>query len=139
MALWNKLKRVITLERVIWCGVTLVFTATFFVIGLTAPAFDGFERKEKTTVVYVEKDITRTTIENTTTMQQIADATNKIPLNSATKEQLMTVPGIGEAFAQRIIDYREEIGGFADITELKEIKGIGETRYEKWKVYFTVN
>ena len=65
--------------------------------------------------------------------------TGKIAINSATKEELMSVPGIGETYAQRIIDYREENGRFRDLTELMDISGIGEKRYNQWKEYFTLD
>ena len=61
-----------------------------------------------------------------------------INLNTATAEQLMTLPGIGEARATDILAYRAKIGQFTDIEELMNVSGIGESRFEKIKDKITV-
>ena len=55
----------------------------------------------------------------------------KVNLNLADKEELMTLPGIGEARAESILAYREEIGWFQSPEELMNISGIKEKMYEK--------
>ena len=62
----------------------------------------------------------------------------RVNLNSADKELLMKVSGIGEKLAQRIIDYREKSAGFNAIDELKEIKGMNDSKFTKIKEYLTV-
>ncbi len=62
----------------------------------------------------------------------------KINLNTATKDELETLPGVGASKAEAIIQYREEIGVFKNIEELKEVSGIGDALFEKVKDYITV-
>lgn len=63
----------------------------------------------------------------------------RINLNTATEEQLMTLPGIGQAKAKSIIAWREANGGFTQIEDLMKIEGIKEGIYSKIESSIRVN
>ena len=65
-------------------------------------------------------------------------AGESVDINTADKETLMTLSGIGESYAERIINYREQNGGFNSVQELTHIRGIGQTLVEKNKDVLTV-
>ena len=66
-----------------------------------------------------------------------ADAA-KININTAAVDELVTLPGIGKAYAQRIVDYREKNGPFKKVEELINVRGIGEKTFEKIRDRLTV-
>ena len=61
-----------------------------------------------------------------------------VNINTASKEELMKVSGIGESKADEIIEYRTINGNFGSIEDIKNVSGIGEALFEKIKDYITV-
>ena len=61
-----------------------------------------------------------------------------LDLNTATVAQLDALPGVGPVLAQRLIDYRTANGGFRSVDQLREVDGIGESRFQKLKELVTV-
>jgi competence protein ComEA len=65
-------------------------------------------------------------------------SSEKVNLNSATAEQLQTLPGVGPAMAKSILEYRTKVGKFSKIEELMNVKGIGEKRFQQMKERLTL-
>ena len=61
-----------------------------------------------------------------------------VNINSGSLSELDSLPGIGPAYAQRIIDYRTQNGNFTSIDQIQEIKGIGPKTFEKLKDLITI-
>jgi competence ComEA-like helix-hairpin-helix protein len=59
------------------------------------------------------------------------EESGKLNMNTATKQQLMDLPGIGEVTAERILKYREEKGKFTTLEDLRAIKGISKNKLER--------
>lgn len=70
--------------------------------------------------------------------QEQEEAQGLININTASVQQLMTLPGIGEAKAADIIEYRETNGSFQDITDIMKISGIKDALFQKIKGLITV-
>ena len=71
-------------------------------------------------------------------MENSQSSDGKININTADKEQLMTLPGIGESKAAAIISYREKHGSFRSVEELMEISGIKEGVFQKVRDMITI-
>lgn len=123
----------------VWCIVFVMVATVSVTLACTVPELADVER-----TVYKDQQVTastqRTTSPKTTGKARIA-VTEELPvnINTATKAELMEVPGIGETYAERIVAYREENGDFLSLDELTNVKGIGEKRLEKWAQYLTIH
>lgn len=61
-----------------------------------------------------------------------------VNLNTATRAQLESLPGVGPSTAERIIEYRQTVGPFRTIEDVMNVKSIGEKKFEKMKQYISV-
>jgi competence protein ComEA len=65
-------------------------------------------------------------------------AAGPVNLNTASLVQLQTLPGVGPVLAQRIVEYRTAHGGFHTVSDLRQVSGIGDTRFAQLKDLVTV-
>ncbi|MBQ5749429.1 MAG: helix-hairpin-helix domain-containing protein [Oscillospiraceae bacterium] len=68
----------------------------------------------------------------------VQTATALVDLNTADVQMLMTLPGVGEVLAQRIIEYRNLADGFVFAEQLLEVEGVGEAKFAQLRPYITV-
>lgn len=86
---------------------------------------DATEKKELDTTVEKTTTVTEETV------KESSENTRMININTASINELTTLPGIGEVKARAIVDYRENHGPFKSVEELMMVSGIGEKTYEK--------
>ena len=95
-------------------------------------------KEEKESTIIVESNIDSGTVEQSNEIKSNNNKKLKININTATKTDLETLPGIGESTALKIIEYRKEKGKFKLIEDIKQVNGIGEYKFNKIKELITV-
>ena len=73
--------------------------------------------------------------QNRTTKQAVANKPVLLNVNTASVEELQTLPNIGESTAQRIVDYRTQHGNFTSVDALQNVRGIGAKTLEKLRPF----
>lgn len=131
----------------------LVIAGIMFYIGFSQPrVYDTSQKQLSTTNAYMQSTspkvgnayYTQTTQPATqsqteqTTAYYSKQSVFPININTATAEELTKVSGIGEKRAASIVAYRESIGGYSSVEQIKDIRGIGDATYAKIAPYLTV-
>lgn len=94
--------------------------------------------------IYVDGSTASTAVENSSnvniadTRSSLQSVTFPININTCDAEDLLSVDGIGESKAAAIVEYRDVIGEYTDLSQLKNIKGIGDNLFEKIAPYLCV-
>lgn len=131
-------------------------TQTMFMIGIALLVMSGILIYVSLSTPGVYKEPETTAIQNlssteaATNSAKSASSASKSPdnsatavsypinLNTATVEELVSIDGLGESRASAIIEYRDYLGGYTSVEQIKEISGIGDATYAKLAPYLTV-
>jgi len=114
-------------STIIWILVLVTVIGSVATFLFTLPDFSS--------AVWVDYGKDSAATKTTTTPTTVKALAYPLNINTATKEELMTISGIGEVYAERILAYREENGDFTALEQLTEIEGVGEKRLETWREY----
>lgn len=107
---------------------------------LNNPDFDKLTFEEKIKILQISEDSLKQAEKekkSLTKKEQKLEG-KQININTASRDELMQLPGVGEKTALSIIDYRENNSGFKTIEDIMEVKGIGQKKFEKMKKYLKV-
>ncbi len=101
---------------------------------LYVPSINDTEEKVYVTAENGENVIT----EGAGNTDKVDGKKETVNINTATKEELMTLPGVGESTAIKIIDYRKSNGKFQKIEDIKSVPGIGDSKFQTMKEKLSV-
>lgn len=95
-------------------------------------------KEEKESTIIAEGNTDSEIVKQSNVIKSDNNKKSKININTATKTDLETLPGIGESTALKIIEYRKEKGKFKLIEDIKQVNGIGDSKFNKIKELITV-
>lgn len=116
--------------------VLLVLAGIMIYISLSAPRVYEEQISSASTVSVSDETEPETVVSETESSE--LSVSYPLNLNTASAEELMTIDGLGEKRAYSIVEYRKEIGKYTDVSQVMNIKGIGEYVYNKILPYLTV-
>lgn len=111
----------------------LLMAGVLAYVGFSSPRV--YVDSDMLTVAHTDASLPASTTTTQPTTQQASSEqttyTGTVHLNSATVEELTSLDGIGEKTALQIISYREKLGGYTSVDQIKNIKGIGDKKFAK--------
>lgn len=120
----------------------LVMSGILIYVSLSTP---GVYKESETTAIQISSSTEAATnrAKSSTVASKSLDnsataVSYPINLNTATVEELVSIDGLGESRASAIIEYRDYLGGYTSVEQIKEISGIGDATYAKLAPYLTV-
>lgn len=137
--MWERLKEWAALTRteqrviLVLCGALLAGTG----IRVYRQAFPAVQQHSYATTDSTFAALTDR-LDDSEEEKERAEPSGPVNINTASKSELIGLPGIGEVMAERIILHREDIGPFQSIDELATIKGISKRRVEQLRPLITV-
>jgi len=119
----------------------LLFLGAAFVVGVAIILYSGNKNSPQEANLPLSDDYSALDREFMTKsspgyIAAVYDSAKLHPVNTITKEQLMSIPGIGEVLAGRIIEFRQENGPLNSVEDLLNVPGIGQKRMLTIKQYF---
>ena len=88
--------------------------------------------------MHIQVPTAKQTLQNSSNSDGSKSIGGKVNINTADKKELDSLPGIGPAIAQRIIEYRQANGPFKELEHIKNVSGISENKYSKLKEKITI-
>ena len=111
-------------------------------INLSAKLYDEMviviDKKEEVQIVETDKRVVTTTKKTESKESSTPVSNGKISINKASAKELTSLPGIGDAKAKSIVEYRTNNGPFQSIEDIKKVKGIGDSIFAKIKDNITL-
>lgn len=119
---------------VLWSGAVLLFVCAFF-LGRATLRGPVLETQRASSGAAAQSDWISRAEE---TAASAAAGSSRVCLNTATPDELLALPGVGEKTAERILAYRDTYGNFVTVEQLLDVEGIGEGLLEKLRPYVYV-
>ena len=123
----------VTMGAVFWIGWTVPQSRTGDADRIAEAQADGDIRNEP--VLSSVADMTEGPRATAPSSERVRDSRQsgigELDLNTATEQELETLPGIGPVLAERIVEYRQARGGFREVAQLRQVKGIGKKKFDR--------
>ena len=121
---------------ILFLSITLLVGAGIRLYQTTFPSAPRFDYRESDSIFASLSTVSEDSV-SALTKEIGKEKSGKLDINTATKQEFIDLPGIGEVTAERILKYRKEKGKFISVEDLRTIKGMSKKRMEQLKPLIT--